>query len=315
MSASKTGVRLGFVVGILFAIFFVAVAVLAPVISPMAEDGATFKQVGRKSDFKPHPPSEEAILGTLPQQFDVFHSLVWGARDALKFSFVVVIFSLFFGGLLGAISGLAGGWVNRVIMRVTDTFLTIPLIVGVVFLQQLVMVSIDALTDIPTYQMWMAGGGVEVGTNGLIDFFAKVDPLLFSFLALSWMTYARMMNASVINVKQEEFIEAARSVGVKNSRLLFRHILPNAYHPLLVMASRDLGNVLILNATLTFLKIGGQSVWGELLSMGRDWIIGPKGSLLDTWWVYLPVTIVVIVFSVTWNLIGEGLQRLVIERR
>lgn len=317
MSQSTKGVRFGFIIALILAFGFVLTAVFAQRISPIDENGddPNFKRVGRVTNLKPLPPSESSLLGTLPQQYDVFHSLVWGSRDALTFSFSVVLVSLLIGGVLGSVAGIFGGWVNRIIMRITDAFLTIPLVVGVVFLTQLVSVSVSALTFFPTFAQWQAGGGVEFGTSPLIDFFTKVDPLLFSFMALSWMGYARMMNASVIEVKQEEYIEAARAVGVGNFRILWRHIMPNAYQPLLVMAARDIGNVLILSATLTFLQIGGNSVWGALMARGRDWIIGPRGSLTDTWWVYMPVTAVVILFGITWNLVGEGLKKLVIEHR
>lgn len=301
--------------GAILAFLFVMAALFAPVISPPSGEDKEYKQVGRKTDFKPHPPSEEAPLGTLPQQKDVFHSLIWGARDALTFSLTVVSLSALFGGLLGAIAGLSGGWVNRIIMRITDTFLTVPLIVGVVFLQQLVNASIVALAEIPDYQMWLRGGLPLAETNALLDFVSMVDPMLVSFLALSWMGYTRMMNASVISVKQEDFVEAARAVGVTFPRLLFKHILPNSFQPLLVMASRDIGNVLILQATLTFLKLGGTSVWGGMIAMGRDWIIGPNGNLFDTWWVYLPATLAVILFGITWNLLGEGLNRVLLFHR
>lgn len=317
MSESTKGVRFGFIIALIFALGFVLIAVFAPRISPIDEQGddPNFKRVGRVTNLKPQPPSDTSPLGTLPQQYDVFHSLVWGARDALTFSFSVVFVSLLIGGFLGSLAGIAGGWVNRIIMRVTDAFLTVPLVVGVVFLTQLVSVSVSALTSIPSFADWQAGANIEFGTSPLIDFFTKVDPLLFSFMALSWMAYSRMMNASVISVKQEDYIEAAHAVGVSNFRILWRHIMPNAYQPLLVMAARDIGNVLILSATLTFLQIGGNSVWGSLMARGRDWIIGPKGSLTDTWWVYMPVTAVVVLFGITWNLVGEGLKKLVIEHR
>ncbi|HWS23792.1 MAG TPA: ABC transporter permease [Anaerolineales bacterium] len=314
MNSTSKKVSYSAIFGGLFALVFIALAVFAPVLSP-SEDNDAFKQVGRRSDFQPHPPSPEAPLGTLPQQIDVYHSLIWGARDALVFSLSVVTISAIFGGLLGAISGMSGGWLNRIILRVTDTFLTIPLIVGVVFLQQLINTSVEALSGYMTYQLFIRGGDPLTETNALINFFEVVDPILVSFLALSWMGYTRMMNASVITVKQEEYIEAARSVGVSQFRLLFRHILPNAFQPLLVMAARDVGNVLILQATLTFLKVGGNSIWGEMLALGRDWIIGPNGSLFDTWWVYLPATLIVILFSITWNLLGEGLNQSLLNHR
>jgi peptide/nickel transport system permease protein len=116
------------------------------------------------------------------------------------------------------------------------------------------------------------------------------------------------MNTIILEIKENDFIMATRALGAGPLRVIFRHLLPNAYRSMLIMASRDLGNIVILQATITFLGLGGNSTWGELLAMGRDWVIGPGGRMFDYWWVYLPVTLVVIVFGITWNLVGEGLQ-------
>jgi peptide/nickel transport system permease protein len=295
--------------GFLLAIAFILVATYAPQIS---EEGkktpGSFKQIGRATDFKPHAPDEKAILGTAPQQFDIFHSIIWGTADAIKFSMSVVVIAALIGMLIGILSAYAGGFFNSLLMRMTDAFLTIPLVVGVVFIQQLVMVSISALTEGFSYQMWEIGRMPEIGTNALIEFFTKTDPILFAFIALSWMPYARLMNTIILEIKENDFIMATRALGAGPLRVIFRHLLPNAYRSMLIMASRDLGNIVILQATITFLGLGGNSTWGELLAMGRDWVIGPGGRMFDYWWVYLPVTLVVIVFGITWNLVGEGLQ-------
>ena len=297
--------------GALLALAFVLVAAFAGTISPESEKTpGSFKQIGRRTDQKPHPPDEKALLGTLPQQFDVFHSLVWGAKDALDFSLKVVFFASAIGMLVGIISAYAGGWFNSLLMRVTDSFLTIPLIVGVVFIQQLVRVSVEALTEGQTYAWWLKGIDPVTQSNWLIETFTVVNPVLVAFIVLGWMQYARLMNTIILEIKQNDYISATRALGAGNLRVIFKHLLPNAYGPMLILASRDLGNIVILQATLTFLELGGESTWGQLLAMGRGWVIGPGGRLLDTWWVYLPATLVVILFGVTWNLVGETLQHL-----
>ncbi|MBV5347598.1 hypothetical protein JZU46_05220, partial [bacterium] len=132
--------------GILIALSFSVVALTAPLLSqPNKTTQGAFKKVGRSTDFTPHPPSENAILGTLPGQIDVFHALVWGARDATVFGLSVALGAFLFGSLFGAISGYAGGIVNNLMMRIADAFLTFPVLAGVVFLQQMVAVTIEAL--------------------------------------------------------------------------------------------------------------------------------------------------------------------------
>jgi peptide/nickel transport system permease protein len=138
----------------------------------------------------------------------------------------------------------------------------------------------------------------------------NLDPLTISLILFSWMPYARLVNTLVIELKQTDFVMAARSVGVKPARILFRHILPNAITPAFVLAARDVGAVVILQATFTFIGLGGGSVWGSILINGRNWIIGPGGDVLEYWWVYIPATLAVILFGIAWNLFGDGLAEL-----
>jgi peptide/nickel transport system permease protein len=86
------------------------------------------------------------------------------------------------------------------------------------------------------------------------------------------------------------------------------HLIPNSIGPAIVLGARDVGSAVILQATITFIGLGGDSPWGALLSMGRNFVIGPGGSLLTHWWVFLPATLVVILFGISWNLIGDGLN-------
>jgi peptide/nickel transport system permease protein len=124
------------------------------------------------------------------------------------------------------------------------------------------------------------------------------------------MPYARLVNTLVIELKQTEFILAARSIGVRPARIVFRHLLPNAITPAVVLAARDVGSFVILQATLTFIGLGGNSIWGYILVVGRDWVIGPGGNVMAYWWVFIPATLTVILFGIAWNLFGDGLGEL-----
>jgi peptide/nickel transport system permease protein len=124
--------------GLILVLAFLSGAIFAPIISPPDQKNpGPFKQVGRTSDFVPHPPTEKAILGTLPGQYDVFHTLVWGMRDGIQFGLLVAIGSFAVGVFFGSVSGYAGGLLNSLMMRIADAFLTFPPLAGVVFLQQL----------------------------------------------------------------------------------------------------------------------------------------------------------------------------------
>ena len=296
--------------GLLLILFFTIVASTAPLLSqPNSTTEGAFKKVGRSSDLTPHPPSEGIILGTLPGQFDVFHALVWGTRDAMVFGLSVALGAFLFGSLFGAVSGYAGGAVNNVMMRITDAFLTFPVLAGVVFLQQLVAMTIESMGGIYWFNIGTFGKVVDFqfAPPPFAVFLLKVDPILISLVIFSWMPFARIVNTMVITLKNAEFVQAGRSLGGGSWWIVRRHLLPNAIGPAFVLATRDVGSSVILQATITFIGLGGASPWGVLLSLGRNWVIGPGGDLFAAWWVFLPVTLAIILFGLGWNLIGDGL--------
>ncbi len=296
---------------LLILVFFFA-AILAPVISPVdVNDPGPYKHVGRGLiDKEPHPPSSQAYLGTLPGQYDIYHSLVWGTRDALRAGLIVAICSAFIGILFGVIAGYAGGKVNSWMMRIADVFLTFPPIAGVVFLEQLVGVTKLALSGIDFYNYLSFGPMryINEKSTPLVDLLSKVDPLLITLIIFSWMPYARLINSLVLTLKQTEFIKAAKAAGGGPFWIIRKHLIPNSISPAIVLAAQDVGKTVIIQATFTFIGLGVDSPWGKMLVISRDWVIGFKGSLFTYWWMYLPVTIVVILFGVSWNLLGDGIN-------
>ena len=297
--------------GLIIVLIFMVVAVAAPAISPQTPaDIGYFKRVGYFADLDPHPPTQTAKLGTLPGQFDVFHTLVWGTRNAIQFGLLVALSSALVGIIFGAVSGYAGGIVNNVMMRISDAFLAFPVIAGVVFLQQLHTVALATASGgfslhIPLF-LDPAEAVIEV--SPIQKLLELVDPLMLSLILFSWMPYARLVNSMVLGLKNMDFIQAARAVGARPIRIIWRHLIPNSISPAIVLAARDVGSVVLLQATLTFIQIGGNSPWGELLARGRNYILGPGGSLLTYWWVYIPATLTVIMFGVSWNLLGDGIN-------
>jgi len=305
------------ILGFLIILFFVVIAVMAPVLSPNdPNDPSAFKKVGHThlETFKPepHPPSDIALLGTLPQQYDVFHTLVWGTRDALQFGLLVVLFSGAFGVIFGAVAGYAGGRVNRVMMRISDSFLAFPVIASVVFLQQLMAIAIQSSGGTFFFNTQNFGRIVDiVGSPSLIQvLLGAVNPLMLSLILFSWMPYARLVNTTVISIKNTDFIQASRALGANPLYTVFKHLIPNSVAPSIVLMARDVGSVVILQATLTFIHLGGDSPWGEMLSIGRNWIIGPGGGLFTYWWVFMPATLAIMLFGIGWNLLGDGLVEL-----
>lgn len=296
--------------GLLIVLSFAVVSLTAPLLSPPnATTQGAFKKVGRSGDLKPHPPSEQSILGTLPGQIDVYHALIWGAREAMVFGLSVALGAFLFGSLFGAIAGYAGGAVNSVMMRIADAFLTFPALAGVVFLQQIVGITIESLGGTFWFNNDYFGKVVyfDFTPPPFATFLMKVDPILISLIIFSWMPIARIVNTMVLTLRQTDFIQAARAMGGSPLWVIRKHLLPNSIGPAFVLAARDVGSSVILQATITYIGLGGSSAWGILLSLGRNWIIGPGGNMLSTWWVFLPITIAIILFGIGWNLIGDGL--------
>lgn len=290
---------------------FVFVAVAAPLISPAdPKNPGPFKIVGKATELEPQPPSDKAPLGTLPRQLSVYHMLVWGTRDAMRFGLLVALSVACIGIVFGAVAGYAGGAVNRTMMRVADAFLTFPVIAAVVLLVQLRLNVINSIGGLYLVS-WANTPGFQIPTQSLIQaLLERIAPLTLSLILFSWMPYARLVNTLVIELKQTEFILAARSVGMRPARIVFRHLLPNAITPAVVLAARDVGSFVIFQATLTFIGFGGSSIWGFILVNGRDWVIGPGGNVMAHWWVFIPATLTVILFGITWNLFGDGLGEL-----
>lgn len=297
-------------VGAGLAILFILVAIAAPVISAADQKNpGAFKVVGRFSDPIPHPPGEnpKALLGTLPGQFDVFHTLVWGFRDALRFGLSVALSAFGFGVVFGAVSGYAGGAANSLMIRIADAFLTFPPLAGAVLLSQLARTAIVALGG--QYFFNPLQNTTLLYFEGQLPplalFLDRVDPLLISLVLFSWMPYARLVNTLVIALKGSGFVQSAQALGGSPLWVIRRHLLPNSISPAVVLAARDIGSAVILQATVVMLGLGGTSPWGSLLAMGRQWI---ASGVLTFWWVYVPITATIVLFGVTWNLVGDGLS-------
>jgi peptide/nickel transport system permease protein len=142
----------------------------------------------------------------------------------------------------------------------------------------------------------------------LTAFELKVSPLLLALALFAWMPYARLIHGQVVLLRRAEFVVAAQAIGVGRLRMLLRYLLPNALAPVLVLAARDVGGMVVLAAAFTFIGFGDVLPWAALLVAGRSWIVGPAGNPLTFWWVYLPATLALVLFSVGWNLLGDGLN-------
>jgi peptide/nickel transport system permease protein len=169
-------------------------------------------------------------------------------------------------------------------MRLTDAFLAFPL-------AAMLMVALVALP------------------------LSKLSIVVLTFIVFGWMSYARLVRGNLLVEREKEYVQAARAIGVPRRRLIARHLFPNATHGLFVLMASDMGAVVLLVAAFTFIRlIGNESGgllgadWGQMLSTSRNWIIGAPDRAFHYWYTYLPVSLAIVLFSVGWNLVGDGLR-------
>jgi peptide/nickel transport system permease protein len=190
--------------------------------------------------------------------------------------------------------------INGLLMRLTDAFLAFPAIAAVWVFQRAIFTG----SQVGIFGLPLPMRPLEtfLGTFG-------IDAIMLALIFFSWMPYARIINTLVMQLKQVEYVRAARSMGATGTRILFRHLLPNAISPAIVLAARDVGGLVILETAFTFIGLGGSSAWGILLVAGRNFVIGLRGNPLTYWWTFLPVSLALILFGLAWNMLGDGLNK------
>jgi ABC-type dipeptide/oligopeptide/nickel transport system permease subunit len=300
----------------LFALLLVCLiifaALFADVLAPLnAGESNGFHIVGNPLNIVPLPPNDEAVLGTAPGQIDVFTALIHGTRNALLFGLGATVLTALVGVLIGSFSGLTGGWFNQLSMRITDAFLCIPIIAGIAFFDQiLTMLKMSVIGDADWYMISPVAAPVSPFVSGTQAMLLSLNPVMLALIGFCWMSYARVLNLQVLQVKQMEFITAARAIGTKPLRILHRHILPNCIAPIIILAAKDIGQMVILQAMFTFIGFPGNSAWADVLVRSRDWVIGAGGNPFLYWWTYIPITAVIILFGIAWNLLGDELNHM-----
>jgi peptide/nickel transport system permease protein len=294
--------------------FFVFVALSAPILSPDdPKHPGAIKIVGRSTQLEPQPPSKAEPFGTLTKQVSVYHAVVWGTRSALVFGLIVTIIVAIIGVIIGTVSAYFGGFLSGLLMRITDAFLAFPVIAGVVLFQQLISINLYnaglRFFNGATFMVNASGNFIDFPDKMplFLNILQKLDPVQIALIVFCWVPYARIMHTTVLRITTTQYVQAARVSGSGHLKIMFRHLLPNSIAPVIVLAAKDVGAMVVLQAAFYFIGFGNGSPWAMILVRGRDWIYNP-GGILTFWWVFLPATLAMVLFGISWNLLGDGLN-------
>ena len=255
------------VFGLIFLFVLILLAVFAPTFAgqdPYYQDYSVLKS----------PPSAEHVLGTDPLGRDVWARLVYASRVSLSVGLVAVSIYTVIGTVLGAIAGYYGGWVDSVIMRLTDIVMTFPTLI--------IIITVVALVGSSLYNIMAVIG------------------------LLSWPSICRLVRGQILSLREEEYVIASRALGASDRFIIFNHLLPNVLGPIIVAATFGIASAILTEASLSFLGLGvppPEPSWGQMLTDAQKLSV-----LADMPWLWVPPGIMVSLTVLCVNFVGDGLR-------
>jgi peptide/nickel transport system permease protein len=254
------------VVGIIIIVGFVFIAIFAGELAPYGPEQRIWSDVAEA-------PSPKHIWGTDEVGGDVYSRILWASQTDLRIALTVVAVAVILGTIIGASSGYYGGKLDEIVMRITDVFFAFP---GLILAMAIVM---------------------AIGERNL-------DSISIALMITWWPTYARLVRGQVLSEREKLYVEASRSVGASDSRILFFHIIPNTIQPMIVQSTMDIGAVLLTAAGLSYIGFGanaGAAEWGLMISTGQQY-------LLYAPWMSVYPGIAILLVALAFNLVGDGIR-------
>jgi len=252
-------------IGAFIIAIFILVAIFAPLLAP---HDPYVQEIEKRLE----PPSSGHLLGTDDMGRDIFSRIIHGSRISIMIGIIVILVGASLGIIIGSVSAYLGGAVDNILMRLADMFLSFPPLI-------LAMAIAAAL-----------------GPN--------LRNTIIAIALVRWPVYARLVRSQVLSIKNSQFIEAIRSMGGSDLRILFIHILPNCLAPIIVRTTMDLGTVILAAAGLSFIGFGAQPPipeWGAMVSDGRQYVV-------SQWWVSTFPGLAILIVVVGFNIFGDGLR-------
>jgi len=276
-AALRRGLRANplLVVGAVASACIVVVALLAPLLAPFPGDAGT----ATHPFIVLHPPSAQHWFGTDNVGRDILSRVLYGARISPLIAFIVLLIAGAIGIPLGLAAGYFGGWLDEVIMRVTDIFLAFPPL----------LLALAFAAVLP----------------------ATLTTVIIAIAISWWPWYVRLIRGQAASVTGRPYIEACRALGIPRRRIILRHILPNSITPLIVQMSLDVGGVILTASALSFLGLGPQDPipdWGLMVSEGQAYFT-------TAWWAVTFPGIAILLTAFAFNLLGDGLRDLLDPKR
>jgi peptide/nickel transport system permease protein len=254
--------------GFIIIVLLILLAILAPMIVPYRGDVTAETHVENKF----LPPSGGHLFGTDELGRDLFSRVIFGTRISFQIGLIAIGLSIAIGIPLGLIAGYYGKWLDEIIMRISDIFLSFPPL--------LLSIAISALLGPSIINMMIA-------------------------ISISWWPwYTRLIRGQVVSLRERGFVEAAKSFGVPSGKIIWRHILPNSLAPVIVQVSMDFGSIILTAASLSFLGLGAQPPepeWGLLVNIGKNYF-------LTNWWYVTFPGLFIFTSVMAFNLFGDGLR-------
>ncbi len=234
------------------------------------------------------PPSWEHLFGTASNGVDVFSEVIHGSRYAMYVAVVVTVVTMLIATVIGVIAGYFGKQIDNVLMRTTEVFLVFPSLLFI-----LLLARIYQLANPSPFWDFPLGIRIPVGLTIVV----------FVISIFGWASNARLVRGEVMRIREFEFVQAVRALGASNSMIMWRHLLPNALSPVIVVASLQMANAILLEAGVSFLGFGDPNVttWGLVLNENFNYIS-------TTWWAEVFPGLAVLWSVLGFNLLGDGLS-------